>query len=67
VSGKKTSTGPGEGAVSVSFGNELPSLKQIGDLLVAEALKRASGNQSIAARVLGVSHQALSKRLNKNS
>jgi len=66
VSGKNPSTGPGKGAVPVSFGDELPSLKQIGDLLVAEALKRASGNQSIAARVLGVSHQALSKRLNKN-
>jgi DNA-binding NtrC family response regulator len=49
----------------VRFGEDLPTLKQISGLLVEEALQRAAGNRSIAARLLGISHQALSKRLNK--
>ena len=47
----------------VAFGGKLPQLKEVGDLLVAEALRRTGGNQSKAAGLLGVSHQALSKRL----
>ena len=47
----------------VTFGGKLPQLKEVGDLLVAEALRRTGGNQSTAAGLLGVSHQALSKRL----
>jgi len=47
----------------VRFGEELPTLKQVSRLLVEEALQRANGNQSVAARLLGVTHQALSKRL----
>ena len=47
----------------VAFGGQLPQLKEVGDLLVAEALRRTGGNQSQAAALLGVSHQALSKRL----
>lgn len=50
----------------VAFGEVLPSLKQINQLLIDEALRRAGGNQTIASRLLGISHQALSKRL-KNS
>jgi DNA-binding protein Fis len=34
-------------------------------MLVAEALRRANGNQTIAARLLGISQQALSKRLSR--
>jgi DNA-binding NtrC family response regulator len=49
----------------VFSGSELPTIKQATDLLVREALKRANGNQSIAAGMLGVSQQALSKRLKK--
>jgi DNA-binding NtrC family response regulator len=45
------------------FSRKLPSIKQATQLLVAEAMKRADGNQTIAARVLGISQQALSKRL----
>ena len=47
----------------VAFGGKLPQLKEVGDLLVTEALRRTGGNQSKAAGLLGVSHQALSKRL----
>lgn len=45
---------------------ELPTLQQAGQLLVEEAMRRTDGNQSIAARLLGISQPALSKRL-KNS
>lgn len=45
----------------------LPSMQEINDLLVEEAMKRAQGNQSLASRLIGVSQPALSKRLNKKS
>jgi len=48
---------------TVIFPSVLPSLKKMSDLLIDEALKRAEGNQSVAARMLGISPQALSKRL----
>jgi DNA-binding NtrC family response regulator len=40
-----------------------PTLKQIEGLLISEALKMANNNQGIAASLLGVSRQALNKRL----
>jgi transcriptional regulator with PAS, ATPase and Fis domain len=45
----------------------LPTLKQVSDLLVKEAMQRSNGNQSIAAGMLGISQQALSKRLKKKN
>lgn len=42
---------------------ELPSIKEMTRMLIAEAMRRANGNQSIAARMLGISQPALSKRL----
>jgi len=45
----------------------LPTLKQSTDFLVDEAMKRAKGNQSQGARLLGISQPALSKRLKKLS
>ncbi len=52
----------------LTFSGKLPTIKHTTQLLVDEALKRADGNQSIAAGMLGISHQALSKRLkSKNS
>ena len=42
---------------------ELPSIKEATQLLVDEAMRRANGNQSAAAKLLGISQQALSKRL----
>ncbi len=44
----------------------LPTLAQMDSLLVEEALKRADNNQSLAARLLGISQPALSKRLKKS-
>ena len=50
----------------IRFSQQLPTLKQIEQLLIDEALKRSNGNQSIAALSLGISRQALNKRLKKS-
>lgn len=55
-----------ESAPQVRFGDVLPTLKQASELLIAEAMKRAGDNQTLASRLLGISHQALSKRLKKS-
>ena len=49
------------------FSSRLPTIKKATELLVAEAVKRAGGNQTAAARMLGISQQALSKRLKQQS
>ena len=41
----------------------LPNLGEAVEQLIAEAMQRANGNQSIASRLLGISQPALSKRL----
>ena len=41
----------------------LPTLKDACDLLVKESIKRSNGNQAQAARTLGISRQALNKRI----
>jgi DNA-binding NtrC family response regulator len=43
--------------------SRLPTLKEAVDQLVAEALARARDNQGIAASLLGITRQALNKRL----
>ncbi len=50
----------------VFAGPDLPTIKQATDVLVREAMQRSNGNQSIAAGMLGISQQALSKRLKKD-
>jgi DNA-binding NtrC family response regulator len=50
----------------ISFPDQLPTLKQIEQLLIDEAMQRSNGNQSIAALSLGISRQALNKRLKKD-
>lgn len=49
--------------VPVSFSEQLPTLKRTEQLLISEAMKRAIGNQAIAAQMLGITRQALNKRL----
>ena len=51
----------------LTFSRKLPTIKQATQLLVDEAIKRSQGNQSVAAGMLGVSHQALSKRLKRKN
>lgn len=46
---------------------ELPTLKESSQILIDEALKRSNNNQRVAAQLLGISHQALNKRLSKIS
>ncbi len=53
---------PGEDLL-ISFSDRLPTLKQTEQSLISEALKRAKGNQAIAAQMLGITRQALNKRL----
>ncbi|MBC7961350.1 MAG: sigma-54-dependent Fis family transcriptional regulator [Steroidobacteraceae bacterium] len=43
--------------------DELPTFSAAAAFLVLEAMQRASGNQTLAARLLGISQPALSKRL----
>jgi len=53
-----------EGPPSLFGGlSRLPTLKEAVDQLVAEALERARDNQGIAASLLGITRQALNKRL----
>jgi two-component system, NtrC family, nitrogen regulation response regulator GlnG len=47
------------------FPDRLPTLSEIEDLLISEALTRAEGNQGVASGLLGISRQALNKRLNR--
>ena len=49
----------------VTFSEKIPTIKQLIELLVMEVMKRSKGNQTIAARHLGITPQALSSRLKK--
>lgn len=51
----------------IAFPDQLPTLKDAEDSLIAEALKRAEGNQSIAAEMLGLSRRALNNRLSRKT
>jgi DNA-binding NtrC family response regulator len=51
----------------VSFSAQLPTIKETTETLIDEALQRSSGNISAAADLLGISHQALSKRLQRRN
>jgi len=42
---------------------QLPTFAEAARFLVDEALARSGGNQTLAARLLGISQPALSKRL----
>ncbi len=52
-------------ADGLAFCGALPSLQEAELTLVAAALEHANGNQAAAARILGISRQALNKRLAK--
>jgi DNA-binding NtrC family response regulator len=46
---------------------QLPTFREAYDLLLDEAMARSDGNQTVAARLLGVTQSALSKRLKARS
>jgi DNA-binding NtrC family response regulator len=47
------------------FPDQLPTLEEAEEALINEALARAGGNQGVAAGILGISRQALNKRLSR--
>lgn len=63
-------TAPGAAADSPAWlqqaaHDSLPTLKEAQKMLIQLAMKRAGNNQSVAAQLLGITKQALSKRLKK--
>jgi len=55
----------GTSADRIVFPSALPTPRQVVEDLVAEAMRRADGKQSAAARLLGISQQAIAKRLKR--
>ncbi len=55
--------GPDGPTESLAFPARLPTLHEATAMLIREALTRSKGNQAIAAGLLGITPQALSKRL----
>jgi DNA-binding NtrC family response regulator len=53
-------------ADGVVYPSCLPSLKAAVRLLVEEALKRSGGNQALAANLVGITPQAMSRRLKRS-
>lgn len=49
----------------ITFKDRLPTIAQASEILIAEAMKRAKGVNSVAAMLLGISPQALGKRINR--
>jgi DNA-binding NtrC family response regulator len=49
----------------ISIPEKFPTLKETEDSLIEEALRRAEGNQTIAAELLGISRRALNNRLRR--
>ncbi len=57
----------GKACTGILFPPALPTPRQAVDALVAEAMRRANGKQSAAARLLGITQQAIAKRLKKSN
>lgn len=55
--------GNSQNGIPIIFADPLPTIKQAIRMLVEEAMHRAKNNQTTAASLLGISQQALSKRL----
>ena len=55
----------GEEPLTTLFGH-FPTIAEVEDYLIEQALKMAKGNQGMAANLLGIGRQTLNKRLNKN-
>ena len=58
---------PGVLAGGLPFPDPLPTLKQAEEALIREALRRAGGNQTVAAGLLGLSRRALNNRLSRGT
>lgn len=62
-SGRDLGIEPGEDESPLAIGGHFPTLKEADGFLVAEAMRRAKGNQGIAATLLGITRQSLNRRL----
>jgi DNA-binding NtrC family response regulator len=63
--GSGGSSGDKPGGTPIRFPEVLPTLRELSELLVRESLLRTGGNISAAARLLGITQSALSKRLSR--
>lgn len=54
-----------DGTAFYPFPERLPTIDEIGKRVVLEAIHRTGGNQTVAASMLGITRQALAKRLKK--
>jgi DNA-binding NtrC family response regulator len=61
--GAGSGAAPSESGAAVRFSHHLPTLHEAEEALIAEALKRTQGSQGLAARMLGITRQALNRRL----
>jgi two-component system response regulator HydG len=53
----------GHGAFySISYSGRFPTLKEVEDFFIEEALRKSNGNQTVAAAYLGVNQSTLSRR-----
>lgn len=50
---------------SILFTEPLPTLKDAQQILINEALERSNGNQTIAAKMIGLTRKALNNRLRR--
>ena len=50
---------------SISFSGPFPTLQEVEDYFISKAIKRTDGIQAHAAKLLGISESALSRRLSK--
>ena len=52
-------------SIQVFFGSSLPSMTEVRYQLIREALARADGNISLAAKLIGITRQSLSQYLKR--
>lgn len=60
---EKIKTSLPQDSLSLSYSGRFPTLKEVEDYFILEAVRMAEGNQSIAATFLGISQSTLSRRL----
>ncbi len=52
--------------IELFSGSDFPTIKEMNDLLIDQALERTNGNQTLAAKLLGLTRQALNKRIKRS-
>lgn len=65
LKGKKVEFEKASENTDLAFPEDLPQLRDIENMLIEEALRRANGNQTVAAKMLNVSRKTLNNRVLK--